>query len=222
MSVLDRELYSEAEAARLLGLPSGTLHYWLQGGVRGGTTYKPIIRAEPSESRWVTWAEFVEAGWLKEYRRTRGVQMLELRRFIERLRNDLGVPFPLAHERPLVSGRRLVVKAQEAAGLRPEFFLVTVVGDQILLTPPGDAFVKRVDWFEDVASAWRPHNDPESPVRVSPDIRFGRPSVNGVRTLVIYEHSEAGATPLEIAQDFGIGATDVRWALAYESTTRAA
>ena len=40
-SVLDREMFSEAEAARLLRVPQSTLHYWLEGGVRRGKTYKP-------------------------------------------------------------------------------------------------------------------------------------------------------------------------------------
>jgi hypothetical protein len=34
--VLDREMYTEAAAARLLGLPQGTLNYWLEGGERRG------------------------------------------------------------------------------------------------------------------------------------------------------------------------------------------
>src|SRR5690349_8160804 len=41
-TVLDREMFSEAEAARLLRVPQSTLHYWLDGGSRGGRTYKPI------------------------------------------------------------------------------------------------------------------------------------------------------------------------------------
>lgn len=47
VSVLNREMYSEAEAARLLRLPQGTLHYWLEGGRRRNKQYKPILRVEP-------------------------------------------------------------------------------------------------------------------------------------------------------------------------------
>jgi len=32
-------------------------------------TYKPVIRTEPTGSNRVTWAEFVEAGLLRQYRR---------------------------------------------------------------------------------------------------------------------------------------------------------
>src|SRR2546423_9991131 len=99
-TVLDREMFSEAEAARLLRVPQSALHYWLEGGNRRGKSYRPVIRSEPTGTRVVTWAEFVEAGWLKEYRQ-RSVPMAELRTFIDRLRQDFGVPYPLAHRRPL-------------------------------------------------------------------------------------------------------------------------
>jgi hypothetical protein len=34
VSILDREMYTEAEAARLLNVHQSTLNYWLEGGVR--------------------------------------------------------------------------------------------------------------------------------------------------------------------------------------------
>jgi len=49
--VLNREMFAEAEAARLLRLPQSTLHYWLEGGERRGKTYKPIIRVEQHGAR---------------------------------------------------------------------------------------------------------------------------------------------------------------------------
>jgi len=51
VTVLDREMYTEAAAARLLGLPQGTLNYWLEGGERRGKVYRPVIRVEPRGDR---------------------------------------------------------------------------------------------------------------------------------------------------------------------------
>jgi hypothetical protein len=117
VSVLDREMFSEAEAARLLRVSQSTLNYWLEGGVRRGKTYKPVIRLEPRGDRSVTWAQFIEAGLLREYRRTHRVPMAELRTFIDLLRKDYGVPYPLAHRRPFVGeGRQLVLEAQRGFG----------------------------------------------------------------------------------------------------------
>jgi uncharacterized protein (DUF433 family) len=221
LSVLDREMFAEAEAARLLRLPPSTLHYWLEGGERRGKTYQPILRVERTGTRVVTWAEFVEAGLLRGYRKHQ-VPMAQLRHFIDDLRQQYGVPYPLAHHQPFVSGKQLVLAAQEAAGLDGEFWLVTYAGSQLILTPPSQSFVERVTWDGDVAASWRPHDDPQSPVVMTPDVRFGRPAIKGISTDVVREHDDAGESVEEIAEAFGIDADDVRWALAYENSARAA
>ena len=223
VSVLDREMYSEAEAARLLRVPQNTLNYWLEGGTRGSKTYPPIIRPEPKGGRApLTWAEFVEAGLLRSYRRDLGVRMAELRAFIDRLRNDLGVPYPLADRRPYVDGRELVFRAQEETGLDADLWLVTDVRGQYRLLPASDEFYRRVSWDGDVASGWRPDDNPDSPVRIRPDQRFGKPAIGGISTEVIWEHGDAGADEAEIAETFGLSLSDVRWALSYETARRAA
>jgi hypothetical protein len=84
--ILDRELYSESEAARLLRLAPSTLHWWLEGGERRGRTYRPVLRAEPTGSRAVSRAEFIEGGLLRQYRRVHQVPLPQLRRMIDILR----------------------------------------------------------------------------------------------------------------------------------------
>jgi uncharacterized protein (DUF433 family) len=221
-SILDREMYAEAHAARLLGVAQSTLHYWLEGGERRGKQYLPILRETPRDTRMVTWAEFVEAGLLREYRRSYRVPMAELRTFVDLLRKHFGVPYPLADRRPYVSGKQLVHDAQTAAGLDAEFCLVAVVNDQLLLTPPSQTFLDRVEWRGDLAAGWRPAADPDSTVRVSPDIRFGRPAVRGVSTEIIWEQDDAGEDIETIAKVYQLTTKDVHWALAYEESLRAA
>lgn len=224
VTILDQETYSEAEAARLLRVPQPTLHYWLEGGERRGRTYPPVIRVSPAGRRTVTWAEFIEAGLIRAYRRHHHVPMKELREFIERLRQEYQVPYPLAHRRPFVSGRRLIVQAQEAAGLGEDFWLVMEeTGGQLLLAPSADEFFGRVEFAEDdVPLAWRPDADAGSPVRVNPLSRGGRPNVAGISTEVLWEHVEAGEDPRDVARDFDLDERSVRWALAYENSVRAA
>jgi uncharacterized protein (DUF433 family) len=222
VSVLEREMFSEAEAARLLRVAQSTLHYWLEGGERRGKTYKPIVRPEPRGERSVTWAEFIEAGLLRQYRREHHVPMSELRDFIDVLRDRMGVPYPLAHHRPFIADRQLVLEAQDEAGLDPELCLVAVVRGQLILTPASQDFVDRVTWSDDVAAAWRPDEDPRSPVLMDPDLRFGRPAVKGISTEALWEQVEAGESAEGIAEDFGLSVGEVRWAVAYEMSSRAA
>jgi hypothetical protein len=93
VTVLDREMFSEAEAARLLRVAQGTLNYWLNGGKRRGRTYPPVIRTEPRDGRVVTWAEFVEAGLLRGYRRELQVPIVEVRAFVDLLRDRFEIPY---------------------------------------------------------------------------------------------------------------------------------
>lgn len=220
-TALDREMYTEAEAARLLRLSPSTLHYWLEGGVRRSRTYQPIIRPEPKGRRAdVTWAEFVEASLLKQYRRDANVPMRELRTFVEVLRRSLDVPYPLAHKRPFVtSGRSLVMDAQRQADLPGDWWLVAEASNQLTLLSTADAFYRRVIWDDDVAGGWRIAGE-ESPVVIDPDVRFGRPQIAGISTEVIWEHKTAGESDEEIAEDFGLTEGQVYWALAYEADSR--
>lgn len=222
-NVLDREMFTEAEAARLLRVPQRTLNYWLEGGTFRGVTYRPVIREEPRGSHdVVTWAEFVEAGLLREYRQTHRVPMAELRAFIDSMRKKFRVPYPLAHERPYVSGRELLSKAQDETGLEAGLCLVAFVRGQYVLTPAADAFYKRVTWEGDTAAAWRPHDDPQSPVVMHPGMRGGRPAVRGISTEALWEQEQSGEAVSDIAADFDLAEEDVIWALAYETSARAA
>lgn len=222
VSVLEREMYTEAEAARLLRVSQSTLHYWLDGGEQRGKTHKPVIRLHATGKRSVTWAEFVEAGLLREYRQTHRVPMAEVRAFVDLLRDKFGVPYPLADRRPFVSGRQLVFEAQEQLGLDPEYCLVTPMSGQMMLTVPSEQFFQRVDWEGDVAAGWRPAADTDSPVRIAPTMRFGRPAIKGISTESVWEQVEEGVDLDEVAETFQLTVADVRWALAYENATRAA
>jgi len=223
--VLEREVYSEAEAARLLGISPSTLNYWLEGGVRRGKQYPPVIREKPRGNGSgprpaVTWAEFVEAGLLCAYRRQAQVPMRELRAFIDLLRTRFGVPYPLADRRPFASGKDLLFRAQEEAELHPDFWIVSNAGGQLALLPVGADFYRSVVWADDLPTGWLVAG-PDSPVVADPDRRFGRPSIAGVSTEVIWEHRQAGEGDEEIADAFDLELSDVAWALSYELAARA-
>jgi uncharacterized protein (DUF433 family) len=220
VTILDREMYTEAAAARLLRVAPSTLHWWLEGRP---PRYRPVIRVEPTSSRNVTWAEFVEAGLLRSYRREHDVPLKELREFIDRLREEFQVPYPLADRRPYVgSGRRLLIDLQDRSHLDPEFCLVAIANGQTVLTAPGEEFFERVDWSGDQPAGWRPHEDPASPIRINPLVRFGMPAIGGISTEAIAGELEGGASLEEAAEDFGLDLDAVRWAQSYELSQRAA
>ncbi|MEU9509331.1 DUF433 domain-containing protein [Micromonospora sp. NPDC048170] len=52
-------------------------------------------------------------------------------------------------------------------------------------------------------------------MRILPDVRFGRPSIKGISTEVLWEQDEAGLDVEETAETYQLDVPDVRWALAY-------
>jgi uncharacterized protein (DUF433 family) len=215
-------MYSEAEAARLLRVPQQTLHYWLEGENWRGHEYLPVIRPEPTGQKVVTWAEFVEAGLVSQYRRADKVPLDGVRRFIAILREKTGEPYPLARERPWAASQRLVIlQAQAGAGLDAEYLLYAPVDNQLLLLPPANQFLDRVDFKDDAAVLWRPAGR-ESPVVIDPELRSGKPSVDGISTTVLKEYSDEGYSYEEIARDFSLPVRRVELAVAYELNTKSA
>jgi uncharacterized protein (DUF433 family) len=214
VQVIDRELYTVAEAARILRMPPSTLRWWLEGK-RG---HQPVIRLEATGSNAVTWGEFVEAGFLHEYRDA-GVPLQRLRRFVTELRQEAGVPYPLAHAKPLVLGRGLVVEAQRIAGLDVDGHgpvIYEAAGGHYLFAAAVEQYVKRIDfaqrgYAERIYPAGR-----QSPVVIDPEFAFGAPSVNGIRTAVLTELLDAGEAPEEVAEDYGLNVRQVKAAAAYE------
>ena len=163
------------------------------------------------------------AGLLPSYRRDLEVRLRELREFIDRLRDEFQVPYPLADRRPFVGpGRQLLIDLQNRSQLDPEFCLVAIANGQTVLTAPGEEFFERVDWSGNDPVSWRPHEDSASPVRVNPLVRFGMPAVGGISTEAIAGELDGGASVEEVAEDFGLDVDAVRWAHSYELSQHAA
>jgi uncharacterized protein (DUF433 family) len=221
VDLLDRELYDEALASEILRVPRSTLHWWLEGGERRGRWYEPVIRPEPTGSKTVTWGEFVECRYLREYRRRLLVPLPEVRAFIAVLRKSIGVRYPLATSRPWVGpGRRLLLEAQREAGLDPELWpcIEPATGATPLLLPGAQSFYERVEFDETeqgVAIRLWPMTR-VAPLVIDPSVRFGQPTVRGVPTDALAGQVQAGDSVEAVAEDFGLTLDDVIVALRYE------
>ena len=66
--LMERPVYGLSQVDQLLALSPGTARRWIDGYVRQGRTYAPVIRPEATGAEIVTWGEFVEARLLAEYR----------------------------------------------------------------------------------------------------------------------------------------------------------
>ena len=217
VTLLERAIYDVKEAARLLPVPASTLEYWLEGGRQGGKIRPPVLRETASGAKDLTWGEFVEARYVRAYRRDHGVPLHALRGFILEMRRQLGVPYPLAHFHPWVGeGQRLLLAAQTAADLPAELWSVfEPTHGAVLLTAPAESFLSVVAFDGDIARRIEPQGR-LSPVVLDPEVRFGASSVKGVSTSALSDLVAAGDAVELVAEDYDLDVADVVAALEYE------
>jgi uncharacterized protein (DUF433 family) len=219
VTLLERRVLGVREAARQLRIPASTLIHWLEGGERQGRWYEPVLRTEPTGARDITWGEMVEARYLRAYRQ-RNVSMQQLRPFISKLRQEFGVPYPLAHFKPFIGGgRRLLLEVQEQVGLsEPLQVVYEAKTGQLILDPRAVEFLDRVEFAgtgEQEAERIYPAGR-ESPVVMDPRVASASPAVRGIRTEAIAELADADVSVEDIAADFGLPVQVVKAAVAYE------
>lgn len=221
MSILERPVYGLAEAARHLGLRADRARAWLDGYERRGVRYPPVIRPEPNGEDVVTWGEFVELGYLREYRH-KGVPLQRLRPVVDGLRTMYGTPYPLATAKPFILGKELVLQLQQDHGIPASIAMVVPSGQTILLAEETTRFLRKVEFESDAsgdALRLRPAG-PASPVVIDPLVRFGLPTVEGVATERLWELFDAGESVEQIADGYEVAPELVRAAIAYEEQQR--
>lgn len=224
--MLDRPVYSYAEADRLLRLSPGTARRWVDGYRRQGVDYLPVVRERSSGSPWVTWGEFVEARLLSEFRQ--GIPMLKLRPVVEWLRQHTQTRYPLSYSRPflLQDGRDLLLRAQNAAGLDESalWMVFPVAGQGALMTATSRRFTEAIHSDERTGGpVFAISADPATPdVLLAPGRRQGQPSVGNVPTAAVAELVAAGEPIDFVADSYEIDDEMVRQAVTYEATRRRA
>ncbi len=220
VSYLERPVYGASEVDALLGLSSGTARRWIDGYERRGRHYAPVVREETTGDDLVTWGEFVETSLLANYRDS-GVPMLRMRPVVERLRQRLGIRYPLATVRPYVDeALHLVYEVQQEARLEESMRLVVEAqSGQYVLASPARAFRSTAE-FEDVDSEnivarLRPLGLKREVV-IDPSRRSGAPVVRAVPTDVLAELIRSGE-PIEwVARQYELTVTQVLDAWEFE------
>jgi uncharacterized protein (DUF433 family) len=218
--VLEVPLYAISEAARLLAIHPVKLRRWLEGTTVAGRRYPPVIRPEPTGSDTVTWAEFVEASFLREYRGAR-VSLQHMRPIIDAMRREFRVRYPLAQFKPLIdrADRQLVFEMQEQLGLDDDLRLVRRRGTgwQVQWAPAVEQFLDKLT-FDKRGVAQRMHPlGRSSPVVIDPEKVFGIPQIRGVRTETIsHAFGIDKKSERAIAREWALSEAEVKAALQWE------
>ena len=214
ITVLDRRIYVMSDVDRYLGLPGGTARRWIDGYIRGGRTYPPVIRESSTGEESASWGEFVETSLLAGFR-DRGVSMQKLRPAVERLREELDTPYPLAAQRTWldVEGQELVLRIQESTQLEDDLRFVVVRSGQLMLSAPTQSFVERVRYLDGVVNEM---DLGAGGVVANPQRAAGRPAVRAVPSEVLAEGFRAGESTVDLAAHYELSPTEVEAAIRYE------
>ncbi len=210
IDLLNRRVYGMLQVDRLLGLKNGTAQRWIDGYTRGSRQYAPIVRPESTGDELVTWGEFVEARFLASYREL-DVPILRIRPVVEKLREQLNTPYPLAQARLYAASRELVRVIQDQTNLDEPLQIVVERNGQMHLTAPALDFVGSVQ-FDDAKSGVVRTMTPdqrEPEVMLDPVRGFGEPTIDGIRTDILAELARAGDPPEMIAEIYGLSVEQV-------------
>ena len=209
-------LYSVFEASRYLQTPENTLRAWVSGrlyALRSGGTRRsePVIElADPPNSR-LSFSNLTEAHVLDALRRQYRVELPQIRRAVDYLREQFRTRHPLVHHEMLTDGKHLFV---EAAGLKD--VINASRHGQLAMRDLIGLHLQRVDWDKDgfvarlcpfTRSRRSPAEDASQPrvVTMDPRVEFGRPilKVSAVPTAVIADRYKAGESIADLADDYG-------------------
>lgn len=216
VDLLGRRVYGMSQVDHLLGLKDGTAQRWIDGYVRAGREYPPIVRPERTGEDIVTWGEFVEARLLANYRQA-NVPIARMRPVVEMLRDQLATAYPLAHAKLYARNRELVRVAQDDAKLEDALRIVVVRNGQTMLAEAAQDFMRAVDFDPKAGVVRTVQPDPGVPeVVLDPVRRFGEPTIDGVRTDILAELVATGDSEEFVAEMYHLRPEQVRDAVAFE------
>lgn len=211
-------LYTLAEAARALDVPSATFQTWSRGYVRRRTN-APDVRGDPivtdlrAAPRYPT-IPFVglAEGFVLAAVRKQGVPMQRIRPALRVLQNELGDDHALASEKLYTDGAEVLFDYAKTTGDDSARDLVVVRHGQRVFADVVAEYLKRITFSDDgFAQRLQLPQYEVARVIVDPRFGFGQPSffVGRVRLADVLARFWAGESLTDLSDDFGVPEADI-------------
>lgn len=214
----ERPAYPLAEAARYLQVAPATLRSWVSPRPANAGTRRAHALIHPPESdpTALSFNNLVEAHVLRSLRTEHGVSLSAVRQALQYAQHELDID-------------RLLLREDLRAGAGQLFLdeygklLNLSLSGQLAMRELLNAHLKRVEW--DASSLpvrlypFLPAaDDSHRPIAIDPAVSFGRPVVfkSGVSTRAITERIDAGESVESLADDYGMGTSEIAQAVLYE------
>ena len=211
-------LYTVADAARIVGVPTSTLASWTQGYVRKFTDRPAVtgnsivthVAARGVRQPTIPFVGLAEAMFLAAIRRHR-VPMQRIRPALRQLEADIGVAYALASRKLYTDGAELLFDYGEShAGTEEARLvrnLVVVRNNQLVFVEAIQSYLRRIEYADDgYASLIRLPGYEHAKVVADPTRAFGAPIFErgGVRIDDVLERFWTGEPLHELADEFGV------------------
>jgi uncharacterized protein (DUF433 family) len=214
--ILEVPLYSVFEASRYLQIPENTLRSWVSGRaypLRSGSSRRsePVIELGDPENARLSFNNLTEAHVLDALRRQYQVELPQIRRAVNYLREQFRTQHLLVHHQMLTDRKHLFI---EATGLKD--VINASKHGQLAMRDLIGLHLQRVEWDKDgfvarlypfTRSRRTPAEEAPQPrvVTMDPRVEFGRPvlRVSAVPTAVIADRYKAGESIADLAEDYG-------------------
>lgn len=208
--------YTYADAGRYARLPAQSVRNWFRGQSAPGHTMRPVFGEVPDYG--LSYMQLVEVAFVAAMR-ARKLKLQVMRTAYDYVRRHMGIEYPFAQERFLTDGIDLFLDALD----NPNHLVSVSRPGQRAWREALERSTANFDYINHVALRWHPRGRDLS-ILIDPRISFGRPVIEGtgIPTTVIYERRQAGEDLDFIAEDFGLTREQVKDALWFESSNRAA
>ncbi len=200
-------LYTQGEAAALLGTPQSTFNRWATGYTTvSGNRKPPFVTVErPGRGYTVPFVGLAEAWIIRAFTRA-GVPMARIRPALEQLRTQIGIEHALASDRLKTDGAEILWDLRKQDETFDDNRLVVVRNGQATFGEIVREHLKQVDYRDGFIGQLRIPRASGANYTIDPQINFGQPTLTdyGIRIDDILGRITAGETIEDVASDFDL------------------
>lgn len=200
-------LYTQSEAAGMLGMPQSTFNHWASGYKTTSGNDKPgfITIERKGRGYTVPFIGLAEAWIVRAFTRA-GVPVARIRPALEKLRTDIGIEHALASDRLKTDGAEILWDLRQKDAAFDDNRLVVVRNGQATFGEIVREHLRHVDYRDGFIGQVRIPRADGADYTVDPEINYGQPTLTeyGIRVDDILDRVLAGESIEDVATDFDL------------------
>jgi uncharacterized protein (DUF433 family) len=212
--VFTTPLYSQAEAAWIVGVPTNTFRNWAHGYAYKTTTERvvskdPLVTLAPKHNRMrVPFLGLAEA-YVLDALRAAGIPMVRIRPAVESMKRGMGLPYALLSDRLMTDGVEVLYDyiGDELEAADRKVGLAVVRGDkQVVFREVVEQYLRSVTYEDGFVTSLSPRRFGDGVLSVDPRLNAGQLSFagSGIRVEDALRRVRAGEPVDEVALDLDL------------------